>query len=460
MFEKNSSEEEVNWNHFFDSMLESMYFFDHLNFQKRNNLSLIISFENVSLEVVNMLYLLEQSCSSVKLKRSETHSISNDFESFYQVDSSTNKSKLAMSSLGLLLNTNTRYEGYVVNLNMRQRFLKGNFKLLSIGSLLDITLPVSNLGSNMSVLKSIGDGTHSFCQDLKSSSFPLLISNTELFKRKDSKYLIKILKYTGIVSTVWNGLNVLNHNISNAGVSSLSNFLPISSEDFVNFFGLYFINVSLDSVPNIKKLVELELLNIVFNTDNINNKFIIDQNNSKDNKEVFNRIKVSSGTYNNYFYLPNNLFLEDNETYTNSQGLIKRVTKLINFKQGSKNNWQIIRKFYANSKKLVYLNNIKDGNLINFDCVNIFNYKNYINFQFSAATSMTSFSFYLNNKNKPITKNLISPIKETKIKIFNTKLKNWLDDFFMGSGKDSFSYNSSVMSQSSRIVRVNSTNFF
>jgi hypothetical protein len=107
MFEKSYVEEEINWTSLFDSILESMYFFDHLNLKKKNSSFLIISFENVSLEVINMLYLLEQSCSFIKLKRSENHLINNDFEASYQANSSTNKSKLAMSSLGILLNTNT-----------------------------------------------------------------------------------------------------------------------------------------------------------------------------------------------------------------------------------------------------------------------------------------------------------------------------------------------------------------
>lgn len=459
MFDK-SINEEVHWNGFFEAITESIYFLDHLNLQKQNPLSLIVVFENVSLEVVNMLYLLEQSCSSIILKKAENHGINNDFESFYQIDSASNKSKLAMSSLGILLNTNTRYEGYVLNLNMRQRFLKGDFKMLSVGSLLDLTLPILNLGSNISVLKSLGEGTHLLCQDLRNSSFPLLISNTELFKRKDSKYLVKILKHTNIVNTVWNGLNVLNHSISSAGVSSLKFFLPISSADFVSFFGLYFINVSLESVPNIKKLIELQLLNSVFNTNDISPKFFINQNNNANNKELIKKINTHGAMSLNYFHLPNNLFLEDNETYINTQGLMKKVTKLIHFKKDSKNNWQIIRKFYANSKKLAYLNNVKDSVVLNFDCINLLNYKNYINFQFNASSSLTSLSFYLNKSNRPVIKNLNSPLKEPKIKMFNTKLKGWLDDFFMGNNKDSFSYNSSVMSKNSAIVRINSSNFF
>lgn len=459
MFEKSISEE-VHWNSFFENIIESIYFLDHLNFQKQNPLSLIVVFENVSLEVVSMLYLLEQSCSSIVLKKAENHYINNDFESFYQIDSACNKSKLAMSSLAILLNTNTRYEGYVLNLSMRQRFLKGGFRLLSVGSLLDLTLPILNLGSNISVLKSLGEGAHSLCQDLKNSPFPLLISSTELLKRKDSKYLVRILKHTNIVSTVWNGFNVLNHSISSAGVSSLNFFLPISSKDFVSFFGLYFINVSLESVPNVKKLIELQLLNLVFNTSSIGSKFFINQNNNTNNQKLIRKIKTNCEINNRYFYLPNNLFLEDNETYINTQGLVRRITKLIHFKKDSKNNWQIIRKFYANFKKLPYLNNVKDSTVLNFDCINVLNYKNYINFQFNATSSLNSLSFYLNRNNKPVIKNFKSSLKETKIKMFNTKLKNWLDDFFMGNCKDSFSYNSSVMVKSSKIVRINSSNFF
>ena len=456
MFEKDISDQNVNWKNFFEQISELLYFSDHFNLQKNNPLYLNIIFENVSIEVLNMLYILEQNCSMIQLRKAEDHSIKNDYESSFTLGSVSNKSKLAMSSLGILLNTNTRYEGYLLNLSLRQRFLKGDFKLLSIGSIMDISLPVSNLGSNMSILKSIGEGTHIFCQDIKNSSFPVLITSTEMLKRKDSKDLFKILKHANIISTTWNGLNVLNHSISITGVSLLNNFLPISSEDFNNFFGLYFVNVSLKSTPNIKKIIDLNLLNIVFTLPSTSSRFMIDQNNYKANKFVIEKI---SQNYNDFFYLPNNLFLEENETYVNTQGLVKRVTKLINFKKNSKSNWQIIRKFYSNSKKMLYLNNNKDNNLVSFDCITLFNYKNYINFHYAATSTLTSLSFYLNKSNKAI--NLSSQgLKNTKIKIFNTKLKIWLDDFFMGNGKDSFSYNSSVMSKCSKIIRANSSNFF
>ena len=153
MFEKTSSKS-TNWESFFSDISEVMYFIDHLNFHKQNSASFIFAFENLSLETLNMLYLLKQSCSMVELRKVESNNVLNDFESQYQLNSSTQKPKLYMSTLGILINTNTRYEGYILNLSLRQRLLKGDFKLLNIGSMLDLTFPIYHLGSNFNILKS------------------------------------------------------------------------------------------------------------------------------------------------------------------------------------------------------------------------------------------------------------------------------------------------------------------
>jgi hypothetical protein len=84
--------------------------------------------------------------------------------------------------------TNTRYESYYLNLNLRQRFLKGNFKCLNLGSLIDLTFPSMFIGSNIKILKTIIEGNHFICQDLKISKNPLLITN-ELLK-DDGKNLL------------------------------------------------------------------------------------------------------------------------------------------------------------------------------------------------------------------------------------------------------------------------------
>lgn len=457
MFEE-SSLKATDWEGFFNDISEVMYFIDHLNLHKRDTAPFIFAFENLSLETLNMLYLLKQNCSMVELRKVESHKSCNDLESQYQLGVSTKKPKLHMSTLGILINTNPRYEGYILNLSLRQRFLKGEFKLLTIGSMIDLTFPTYNLGSNFSILKSLGSGTHLACQDIKNSEFPVVITNTELFKRSDAKVFTEILKYVTILDTAWSSYNVLNHNIGSVGIQSLNKFLPLSSEDFTNFFGLYYINVPVNSIGNIKKITELHLLNIFNSSSSVSNKVLIDQNVKPVNKIFYDKVKDKM--FDNYFYLPSNMFLEDSETYINTQGLIKRTTKLLHFKKDAKTNWQLTRKFYANTKSLVFFNNKKDNMLVNFDSVNSFSFKNYINFQFYAAQTLTSLSFYLTKQNSPLVNSFQSSIKPRKVKVLNTKVKNWLDDFFNGNGKDSFSYNSSVLVNCSKIMRASSTNFF
>jgi hypothetical protein len=92
--------------------------------------------------------------------------------------------------------------------------------------------------------------------------------------------------------------------------------------------------------------------------------------------------------------------------------------------------------------------------------VNSFNFKNYITFQSHASQTLTSLSFYLVKQNSPFLEIDKFNFKDTRVKVLNTKLKHWLDDFFTGSGKDAFSYNSSVLTNCSKITRASTTNFF
>jgi len=455
MFKK-TSKRQPNWDRYFKDISELMYFVDHLNFKKTPVSSFIFAFENLNIETLNMLYLLKQNCSLVELRKVESYKVPTDFESQYQLSPTTKTPKLHMSTLGVLLNTNPRYEGYVLNLSLRQRFLKGDFKLLNIGSILDLTFSPYNLGSNFSILRALGEGTHISCQDIKNSEFPVMIANTELFKRNDSKVFFELFKYINILDTAWNGLNILNHSLSSVGILSLNRFLPLSSEDLDSFFGLCCINVSLNSTANMKKLTELSLLNSLNSTPGFNNKIFIDQNVKPVNNYFFDKNKL----FKDYYHLPSNLFLEDNETFMNTQGFIKRTTKVISFKKEAKTSWQITRKIYSNTKSLMFFNNHKDNISVQFDCVNSFNFKNYVNFQYYTVQTLTSLSFYLLQQNSPVVKPLNFSIKSPKTKSLNTKVKYWLDDFFNGNGKDSFSYNSSVLVNCSKISRSSSTNFF
>jgi hypothetical protein len=104
--------------------------------------------------------------SFIKLRRAEIINLIMTLESNYQLNITSNKTKLNSSTLCLLISNNPRYEGYYLNLSLRQRYLKGNFKCLMLGSLIDLTFPISFLGSNFNTLKTIVEGNHLICQEL------------------------------------------------------------------------------------------------------------------------------------------------------------------------------------------------------------------------------------------------------------------------------------------------------
>jgi NADH dehydrogenase/NADH:ubiquinone oxidoreductase subunit G len=454
------------WLKILRAVAQTLYFFDHCQKQQRQNYSFIIVFENLSLEVLSMLLLISQSYSFVKLKRAEDVKLNNDLESNFQLSLATDKLKLNSSTLCLLISNNPRYEGYSLNLNLRQRTLKGNFKCLSIGSLINLTFPVSFLGSNFNVIKSISEGNNLTCQDIKIAKNPLIVFNNEIFKRNDgqnSLEMLKVLNHSNIFNKTWNGLNVLNPSLNETGTHSLAHFSPVTSEDFINFSSVYFLNVTINSVTNFKKITESKLLNFSSNKNRQLDlpKLFLDQNSTATQNLMFYNQKYSmeDSDLSKYFYLPASMFYENNETFVTTEGLIKKTTKVI-VKGRAKNNWQILRKMFKSLKKDFRSLNRRDDELILLNSTKIASFKNFINFQFCATQNLTNLGFYLNTRNRPFVlyKTNFS-YKQRSIKIVDTKMKYWLDDFFSG-GKDEYSQNSLILTNCSKILRLESTNFF
>jgi len=450
------------WVSIFNDIIKTLYLFDHCNYQKSKKHFFTIVFENLSVEVLTLLVMISNNYSFIRLRRAENIKINNDLESDFQLNTAADKIKLNDSTLCLLVSINPRYEGYYLNLNLRQRFLKGNFKCLSLGSLTDLTFPVTFMGSNTKILKTIVEGNNLICQDLKFSKNPILIFNHELLKRNDGKNIVEMLKTLNnskIFNKCWNGLNNLAPGLTNVGTLSTHNFLPFSEKDLNNFSSLYFLNVGVNNIANLHKIAESKLLNFSHYDKKINtNKLFLDQNsNYNNNSTLYTKLMKNDKEFNNYYYLPNSMFYENEETFINTEGLIKRTSKLI-FKKQTKNNWQILRKVFKQFKLNLNCLNNKENQLINFNSNKISNFKNFMYFQYFATQSLTNLNFYLSVKNKSFIINNIK-FKPKTNKINNTKLKYWLDDFFSGS-KDEYSQNSLILTNCSKILRGESTNFF
>jgi NADH dehydrogenase/NADH:ubiquinone oxidoreductase subunit G len=425
-----------------------------------------IVFENLSIEILSMLLIFSQNHSFLKLRRAENYELNNDLETNFQLNLARKKVKLNNSTLCLLISNNPRYEGYYLNLNLRQRFFKGNFKCLMIGSLIDLTFPVSFLGSNLNILNTIAEGNNITCQELKISKNPILVFNQELLKRNDGKNTIevfKILKYTNIFNSTWNGINMLNSSLSDGGINYLNKFLPLSLNDLNNSNSLYFLNVSTHKINNLKKIINLKLFNYTLSKKKkvSYKQTVLDQNSKLNNNFRFytNFYSTQEQKHTNFISIPSNSFYENDETYVNTEGLTKHVTKLI-FRKKTKNSWQILRQIFKHLDKKLVLLNQTEKNLILFNSKRITNFKNYINFQYFAVKNLTNISFYLTTKNSSfIISNNIENFKSKRVKFTQTKLKYWLDDFFSG-GKDEYSEHSLVMTNCSKTLRSETTNFF
>jgi len=209
--------------------------------------------------------------------------------------------------------------------------LKGNFKIIQIGSLINLTFPNINITSNTKILKSLVEGNNLFCQEFVNSSNPILISNAEIFKRKDSSGFANLLKNLGKYINLFSQsndksqLNILHPSLGSVGLSNFTSLKTIQNKDLKNATGIYFINNSFSS-SNIKKLLNLKLLNF-FQGYRHENKILITQNSSLDTK-LIERLKKGFNLIN-HLHLPNTVFFETSGTYISTEGNVNKVSRII-----------------------------------------------------------------------------------------------------------------------------------
>jgi NADH dehydrogenase/NADH:ubiquinone oxidoreductase subunit G len=441
-----------------------LYLFEFINQKKTKEYFFTIVFDNLSIETLSLLNLMSKKYVFLNIKKTESIKLNNDLEYNFQLNfASNNKVKLNNSTLCLLISTNTRYEGYYLNLNLRQRFLKGNFKCFILGSLINLTFPITFLGSNLKILKTILEGTNLICKEFKSAKNPTIILNSHIFKRQDIIRLLDIFQYLN--NTFNNKLfnfNVLTPSLFESTNQNLNKFDILNKKDLNSFSSLYFLNLTTDNSLNLKQISEYKLLNYKMSlktTENIE-KILIDQS-YKNNKNLlfFNNFSSTNPiNFMKYFFLQNNTFYENEETFINTEGLIKRTNALI-FQKKTRNSWQILRKILKQLSSVMFLDK-KTNEIVFFNFKKLANFKNFIYFNYQATKSLTSVNFYLTTKNAAFYLNhMQTNFRILNKKITNTKLKYWLDDFFIG-GKDEYSQNSLILSGCSKILRRESTNFF
>ena len=129
----------------------------------------------------------------------------------------------------LLIGSNPRVEAAIVNARLRKRWLQGGFKVASIGPALDLTYPVTSLGSGPDTLAELVAGRHGWSETLKGAKNPMLILGQGALARPDGAAVLALARTlaesANMVRDDWNGFNVLHMAAARAGGLDLG-FVP------------------------------------------------------------------------------------------------------------------------------------------------------------------------------------------------------------------------------------------
>lgn len=442
----------LTWPAMFDQIICLLYFHDHLNRHFFKTQLLIIGFSaSISIEVLNLLILLSKKYSFIVLKNMDQTHKKIDIESSFLTRLSASLSEFLSSNLCFLIGTNTRYESPTLNSKIRQRYLKGNFKIVSLGSMVELTFPIRHVGLNMKLLKTIGEGNSFFCQDIVNSKNPLILCSAEVLKRKDSYNWDKLnnlfKKVLRITQKQWQNIHIINNSLNDSGINYLDNCQCIGEMELKQILGIYCLSTNFAN-SNFQKLVEFKLLKF-FEKEPHTTRYILEQNSGFGS--IVTKKEQTALNLHNYLNIPNSVFFETNGTYITTQGFFKRAVKIVSSKNQSKGNWQIIRKFFSAATSVTFISDSKYNKRIFFNCINVMQFQNFVglhyypmrkllNLNFTNTKSPCNF-FFLSNKYPSRSK-----------KFFETKVRLWLDDFYIG-GKDSYSKYSLIMIKCSKVLR-------
>ena len=437
------------WKTIFQNIINILYFKDHLSKHSLFfNLTILIN-NQLDIDTLNFLYLLSCQYKFIKLKKLEKTINVNDHENSFILNSNRINSYLNTSQLCLLLNLNLRFEGSLLNLNLRQNFFKNNLKIVSINSITNLTYPTLYLGSMLKTINDVIEGNSILNQSLIYSKNPFIVHSSEINKRKDSfnlKKLYNILKKNNlnIYNSNWNGLNQLNNTLSDSGFQLYFQLKTFNFNSYKKINILYLVNVKFNFLNlYLKKYLELKLLHFFYNLNFI---FLLEQNNIINHK-LYKKIPL--------FNL--NFFEKSQKSFLNVEGIFKTTPKiLISNLSNAKSDKNIFSIFNQYLNQIFFIYENKNNFLLKI---------NYLKYNFNNIDLVLLPSSYILSLKYKYFKNKIclfylkkSKFKLKKNKFFLNKFYLWLEDFYLNS-KDLYSIYSLVMLECSKSFRKNSNNF-
>jgi NADH dehydrogenase/NADH:ubiquinone oxidoreductase subunit G len=132
-----------------------------------------------------------------------------DFACYYTCNSEIiNFDKLDVC---LLVGLNPRKEGAIINVHLRKQYTTGKLNINVVGSSLELSFPVTQIGNASYDIFKIAEGKHLFCECLRKAKTPIIIFGNcffeDLGELQGHQLLNAVAKNTNILKANWLGLN-------------------------------------------------------------------------------------------------------------------------------------------------------------------------------------------------------------------------------------------------------------
>jgi NADH-quinone oxidoreductase subunit G len=227
----------------------------------------------------------------------------------------------------LLVGTNPRWEAAVLNARIRKSYINKNCKIGLIGPKSDLTYKYDHLSDNLSHLNDILAGESYFTDILRNAKKPMIIIGTSAINFEGGQDILRICSEIAnkfnITNETFNGLNILQQNISRVGSLDIKFYNNNFDQNFNSS-----IKKHIDINKPVVFLLDLDDIDLSI----LENAYVVYIGHHGD--AVASVADV---------VLPAPAFPERSSTYVNTEGRVVQTTKCMHPLGESKEEWKIFR---------------------------------------------------------------------------------------------------------------------
>jgi len=235
------------------------------------------------------------------------------------------------------VNSNPRIEATLLNARLRKRYLQGGFEVGYVGPQVDLTFPVTHIGTTIASLSQIAEGKHVFCRTLANALNPMILVGENSWDDKS------------ISDSVNSLTNKISENLRANGLDINCSYVHST----VNRVGA--LDLGLYEVPHTKPS-----LCYLLDTDDTNRDSNLQGFSKK--KSFWNTLLRKTKTETIYqghhgdistdsadVILPGAAFSEERSIFINIEGRAQQADRVLKSPDSARENWKILKAIAGSS---------------------------------------------------------------------------------------------------------------